>query len=129
MATVARCAVVTGASRGIGRSIALALAEAGVDIAVTARTTSELEELAERIRGMGRRAYAVACDVTDQVEVERMAAGVFEALPRVDILVNNAGASGSSKFITHDDELWHRMIAINLTSVYYVTKAFAPSMV
>jgi len=129
MATVARCAVVTGASRGIGRSVALALAEAGVDVAVTARTTSELEELAERIRGMGRRAHAVACDVTDQAEVQRLAESVYQALPRVDILVNNAGASGSSKFITHDDELWHRMIAINLTSVYYVTKAFAPSMV
>jgi NAD(P)-dependent dehydrogenase (short-subunit alcohol dehydrogenase family) len=47
----------------------------------------------------------------------------------VDILVNNAGASGSSKFITHDDELWHQMLLINLTSVYYVTKAFAPAMV
>jgi NAD(P)-dependent dehydrogenase (short-subunit alcohol dehydrogenase family) len=129
MATVARCALVTGASRGIGRSVALALAEAGVDIAVTARSTSELEELAERIRGMGRQAHAVACDVTNQAEVQRMAESVYRALPRVDILVNNAGASGSSKFITHDDELWHRMIAMNLTSVYYVTKAIAPSMV
>ncbi|MGO8951004.1 MAG: SDR family NAD(P)-dependent oxidoreductase [Ktedonobacterales bacterium] len=126
---MARCAVVTGASRGIGRSIALALAEAGTDVAVTARSQSELAELAEEIRGMGRRALAVACDVTDQAQVQRMASAVYEALSRVDILVNNAGASGSSKFIIHDDELWHRMISTNLTSVYYVTKAFAPAMV
>ena len=124
-----RCAVVTGASRGIGRSIALALAESGVDIAVTARTLGGLEELAEEVRRMGRQAHAVACDVTVQEQVRRMADSVYGVFPRVDILVNNAGASGSSKFITHDDELWHRMIAMNLTSVYYVTKAFAPAMV
>lgn len=124
-----RCAVVTGASRGIGRSIALALAEAGRDVAVTARTESELEELVEQIRGMGRRSIAIACDVTDQGQVQQMAASVYRELPQVDILVNNAGASGSSKFIAHDDELWHRMLAMNLTSVYYVTKAFAPAMV
>ncbi len=126
---MARCAVVTGASRGIGRSIALALAEAGTDVAVTARSQSELDELAERIRGMGRRALAISCDVTDQAQVQRLAASVYESLPQVDILVNNAGASGSSKFISHDDELWHKMMLVNLTSVYYVTKAFAPAMV
>jgi NAD(P)-dependent dehydrogenase (short-subunit alcohol dehydrogenase family) len=121
--------VVTGASRGIGRSVALALALAGADVAVTARTESELEALAEEIRGLGRQALPVACDVTDQAQVQRMADTVYLGLQRVDILVNNAGASGSSKFITHDDELWHRMLAMNMTSVYYVTKAFAPAMV
>jgi NAD(P)-dependent dehydrogenase (short-subunit alcohol dehydrogenase family) len=126
---MARCAVVTGAGRGIGRSIALALAEAGTDVVVTGRTRTELEEVALQIRGMGRQALPIACDVTDQSQVQQLADNVYKSMPRVDILVNNAGASGSSKFIAHDDELWHHMLAINLTSVYYVTKAFTPAMV
>ncbi len=122
-------AVVTGASRGIGRAIALALAGAGADLALTARTRDDIERAAEEIRGMGRAAHAVPCDVTDPHQVERMAAEAHSRLGGVDILVNNAGASGSHKLLGHPDELWHRMLAINLTSVYYVTKAFVPSMV
>jgi NAD(P)-dependent dehydrogenase (short-subunit alcohol dehydrogenase family) len=124
-----RRAVVTGASRGIGRAIALALASAGADVAVSARTASELEAVAEEIRGIGRRAIVVPCDVTDPDQVARMAAGALEGLGRIDILVNNAGASGSAKFLGHPDELWHRMLAMNLTSAYYVAKALAPAMV
>ncbi|PWT72124.1 MAG: short-chain dehydrogenase, partial [Chloroflexi bacterium] len=79
---MARCAVVTGAGHGIGRSIALALAEAGNDIVVTGRTAPALEELAEQIRSMGRRALAITCDVTDQPQVEQLAASVYQTLPR-----------------------------------------------
>ncbi len=123
-------AVVTGASRGIGRSIALALANAGADVAVTARTKAELDELADEIARMGRQAIAIACDVTNQRQVQTdLASRVLGAWRGIDILVNNAGASGSAKFLGHDDELWHRMLDINLTSVYYVTKAFVPAMV
>jgi NAD(P)-dependent dehydrogenase (short-subunit alcohol dehydrogenase family) len=123
-------AVVTGASRGIGRSIALALAAAGADVAVTARTRAELDELADEIARMGRQAIAIACDVTNQRQVQTdLASRVLGAWRGIDILVNNAGASGSAKFLGHDDELWHRMLDINLTSVYYVTKAFVPAMV
>ncbi|WIG60972.1 MAG: Oxidoreductase, short-chain dehydrogenase/reductase family [Ktedonobacterales bacterium] len=123
-------AVVTGASRGIGRAIALALAEAGADVAVSARTKSELDELAEMIHAMGRRAIAVACDVTDPQQVAvHLAGGVLGEFGGIDILVNNAGASGSAKFVGHPDELWHRMLAMNMTSVYYVSKAFAPAMI
>ncbi len=124
-----RRAVVTGASRGIGRTIALALAEAGADVAVSARSQAPLEELAGEIREMGRRSLAVPCDVTDPEQVARLAQTVLDAWGGVDILVNNAGAAGSHKFLNHPDELWHHMLAINLTSVYYVTKAFLPPMV
>ena len=68
-----RHAVVTGAGRGIGRSIALALAEAGADVAVTARTASDLEQLVAEIQARGRRSFAVPCDVTDADQVQRMA--------------------------------------------------------
>ena len=122
-------AVVTGASRGIGRAIALALAEAGADVAVAARSEGELADLKAAIERLGRRALAVPCDVTDAAQVERMAQTALGTFGGVDILVNNAGASGSHKIVGHPDELWHRMLAINLTSAYYVSKAFAPRMV
>jgi NAD(P)-dependent dehydrogenase (short-subunit alcohol dehydrogenase family) len=123
-----RVAVITGASRGIGRAIALALAAAGADVAVSARGQPELDQLAEEIRASGRRALALACDVTSPAEVERMAAAVAAEFGGADILVNNAGAAGSHKFLGHPDELWHRILAINLTGTYNVTKAILPHM-
>src|SRR5438270_737690 len=122
-------AVVTGAGRGIGRSIAFALAEAGADVAVTARTSTELEALAAQISAMGRKSLSIPCDVTNPEQVQAMARALIEGLGGVDILVNNAGNAGSHKFLNHPDELWHRMLAINLTSVYYVSKAFAPALI
>ena len=122
-------AVVTGAGRGIGRSIALALAQAGADVAVTARTASDLEMLVAQIQAMGRQALATPCDVTDAEQVQRMAKTFTDGLGGVDILVNNAGNAGSHKFLNHPDELWQRMLAINLTSVYFVSKAFVPTLI
>lgn len=124
-----RRAVVTGASRGIGRAIALALAQAGADVAVTARSVEDLEAVAGEIEAMGRRTLVVPCDVTDVAQIERLADEVVAEFGSVDVLVNNAGASGSHKFLGHPDELWHRMLDLNLTSVYQVTKAFVPYMV
>jgi NAD(P)-dependent dehydrogenase (short-subunit alcohol dehydrogenase family) len=119
-------AVVTGAGKGIGRSIALALARAGADVAVTARTASDIERLVGDIRALGRAAVAVTCDVTEAEQVQHMATTLLEGLGGLDILVNNAGNAGSHKLLDHSDELWHRMLAVNLTSVYYVCKAFLP---
>lgn len=123
-----RRAVVTGAGKGIGRSIALALAQAGADVAVTARTASDIEQVVGEIRAMGRRSVAVTCDVTDVNQVQHMATTLLEELGGLDILVNNAGNAGSHKMLNHPDELWHRMLAVNLTSVYYVCKAFLPTL-
>ncbi|HEY3230055.1 MAG TPA: SDR family NAD(P)-dependent oxidoreductase [Roseiflexaceae bacterium] len=124
-----RRAVVTGAGRGIGHAIALALAAAGTDVALCARSHAELEQVAEELRALGRRALALPCDVTNAAAVARMAEEVTAGLGGIDILVNNAGAAASHKFVDHPDELWHYMLAVNLTSVYYVTKAFVPQMV
>ena len=125
---VGKQAVVTGAGRGIGRSIALALAEAGADVAVTARSVAELEQLASEIESLGRRSIFVPCDVTDSQQVQQMASTFLAGLGGIDILVNNAGNAGSHKILDHPDELWHRMLSINLTSVYYVSKAFVPQL-
>jgi NAD(P)-dependent dehydrogenase (short-subunit alcohol dehydrogenase family) len=124
-----RRAVVTGAGRGLGRSIALALAEAGANVAVTARTQAEIEQLVTEIQAMGRRSLAVSCDVTNPEQVKHMATSLIEGLGGVDILVNNAGNAGSHKFLNHPDELWNRMLSVNLTSVYFVTKAFVPCLI
>ncbi len=122
-------ALVTGAGRGIGRSIALALATAGANVAVTARTAADIESLVAEIEAMGRRSLPVTCDVTDPEQVASMAALAIEGLGGLDILVNNAGNGESHPFLGHPDELWHRMLLTNLTSVYYVTKACAPTLV
>lgn len=124
-----RRAVVTGAGRGIGRAIALSLAVAGADVGVTARTTTDLQALVAEIEAFGRRGLFAPCDVTDPQAVEIMAATLLEGLGGVDILVNNAGHGESHPFLDHPDELWHRMIALNLSGVYYVTKAFVPALV
>lgn len=121
--------LITGGSKGIGRSIALALAGAGADVAVSARKLPELETVAVEIEELGRQALALTCDVTDPVQVQQMAGTVLDEWGGIDILVNNAGGGGSHKFLGHPDELWHRMLAVNLTSVYYVSKAFTPAMV
>lgn len=124
-----RRTLVTGAGRGIGRSIALALAAAGADVAVTARTSSEIEQVAAEIQSLGCRSFAIPCDVTNPSQVEQMSALVTQSFGTIDILVNNAGSGKSHKFLNHPDPLWHEMLSINLTSVYCVTKAFVPNMV
>jgi NAD(P)-dependent dehydrogenase (short-subunit alcohol dehydrogenase family) len=129
MSLAGRRALVTGASRGIGRAIALAFAEAGADVAVVARGVADLEAVAAEIEALGRRAFVCASDVTSAADVERLAADTARRFGRVEILVNNAGGAESHKLLGHPDELWHRMIGLNLTSVYLVTKAFLPAMI
>src|SRR5262245_29971607 len=124
-----RRALVTGGSKGIGRSIALALAGAGAEVVVSARHLPELEKVAAEIQQLGQRSLALTCDVTDPEQVQHLVKTITQKLGGIDILVNNAGTAQSHKFLGHPDELWHQMLAINLTSVYYASKAVAPAMV
>src|SRR4051794_20171377 len=86
-------ALVTGAGRGLGRAFALALAEAGADVVVAARTMDALQPLAEEIRTLGRHAFACHLDVADVSSAQRAVGAAVERLGRLDILVNNAGTS------------------------------------
>jgi 3-hydroxybutyrate dehydrogenase len=124
-----KIALVTGGGRGIGAACAVALAEAGADVAVCSRSSAEIDAVAGRIRAAGRRTLAVVCDVTDADQVRRMAEETHSQFGAVEILVNNAGLGRSHRFVDHPDELWDRMMAVNLTSAYHVTKAFVPKMV
>ena len=123
-----RIALVTGGGRGIGRAVALSLAAAGADVAVTARSTSELEETAAAIRALGRRAEVIICDVTDRPQVDAVVARVKSALGDPLILVNNAGVAGSAKLADTTDEMWDRMLRVNATGAFYYTRAVLPIM-
>jgi 3-oxoacyl-[acyl-carrier protein] reductase len=124
-----RVALVTGASRGIGRAIALQLAQAGCDVAVNYRRT----EMGARgvwaeIKGMGRRAAAIRADVSDPEEARALVREVEETLGPVAVLVNNAGISQLQPLETISVEDWHLVINTNLTSAFLVTQAALPAM-
>lgn len=128
MTLAGKVALVTGGGRGIGRSVALALAEAGADVAVVARSAGELEETAEAVRKLGRRALALPLDVTDSAAVTRAVEQVSESLGPVLALVNNAGVAPSLKFHETTDELWHRTMNINMSGAFFFSRAVLPAM-
>jgi 3-oxoacyl-[acyl-carrier protein] reductase len=124
-----KVALVTGASRGIGRAIAIALAGAGCDVAVNYRTrAADAESAADEIRGLGRRAAAIRADVSLRAEVEAMMRAVEAQLGPVDILVNNAGISRPQSIEDIREEDWNELIAVNLTSCFLVTQAALAGM-
>ncbi|TPL91513.1 glucose 1-dehydrogenase [Mesorhizobium sp. B2-3-12] len=123
-----RKALVTGASRGIGRSLAEALSAAGADVAVTARSLDSLDETAAAIRAAGGVAHAIALDVTD---VERCRAAVGEAarlLGGLDILINNAGVEEVRPSLDVDEALWDRIVDTNLKGAFFCAQAAARQM-
>jgi 3-oxoacyl-[acyl-carrier protein] reductase len=126
-----KVALVTGGNRGIGRAIAVALGEAGADVAVNYRThQDEADEVCREIerRWPGRRSVTVQADVARSSDVMRLAASVEASLGPVAILVNNAGVSKPAALDQLGEELWASTIATNLTSAFLVTQAVLPRM-
>lgn len=120
-----KIAVVTGAGRGIGRAVALAMARAGADVALAARTVSQLEEVAAEIVALGRRAVVVPSDVTRKSEVEELIARTLRDLGGLHILVNNAATMAPSPIVDQSEEDWDRVLSVNLKSVFLCTQAAA----
>ncbi len=123
-----KVALITGAGRGIGRSIAHAFAEEGADVVLSARSREQIDCVAAEVQAKGRRALAVSCDVSSPQAVNQLQREVQKTFNYLDILVNNAGISKRSKFLEYDDDIWLEVIRVNLFGVYLCTKAFLPMM-
>jgi 2-deoxy-D-gluconate 3-dehydrogenase len=124
-----RIALVTGASRGIGRAIAETFAAAGADVALLARDPVTLDEVAARVEESGRRALVLACDVTDAEAVGTAVARALDELGSVDVLVNNAGGNSFSMPLSGMRfSGWEKTMRLNLDSVVHVSQAVLPHM-
>jgi short-subunit dehydrogenase len=122
-------AVVTGASSGIGKLLALRLAREGARVALVARRTAELESVANAIHGSGGEAMVLPCDVADRAAVFDAAEHARRGLGSIDLLVNNAGYGHHRPFLTWDVDDMERLLQVNLLGTIYWTKAVLPQMV
>jgi 2-deoxy-D-gluconate 3-dehydrogenase len=143
-------AIVTGGGRGIGRATALVLAEAGADVAVMSRTAKEIEETADQVHKIGRKALPIPLDVSDEGKVKKAVDRVVSEFGKIDILCNNAGilypnavVAGKDEKITgwegcveYSDwekpltaEIWEQTLSINLTSAFYFAQAVGPHFI
>ena len=120
--------MVTGAGRGSGRAIAERFARDGYAVAATGRSASSLSALADAMSAGGAEVLPLACDVTDREAVTRAVAQIEQRLGPIDVLVNNAGVSASAPFVSMEDELWERMLGVNLTGTYNCMRAVVPAM-
>lgn len=122
-----RLALVTGASRGIGRALALELARTGAHVVALARTQGALEELDDDIRALGGEATLAPCDVTDFDALDRLGASIFERWGRLDIFVGNAGILGPLSPLAHvDAKDWNRVMAVNVTANFRLIRSLDP---
>jgi 3-oxoacyl-[acyl-carrier protein] reductase len=124
-----KTALVTGAGQGIGRAVALALAQEGVRVGLLARSEAPLRELAREIEALGGQAAVVTADVADRAAVEAAVAQVQQQLGPIDILINNAGTAAFGKFLELEPEAWENIIQVNVLGTYYATRAALPSMI
>ena len=124
-----RTALITGASSGIGRLLALRIATAGARVGLVSRREPELEALAEEIRAGGGEAIPLVCDVADRQQALTTAEKAVEALGRIDVLVNNAGYGHHRRFLDWDLEDMERVMRVNFLGTLYFTKALLPAMV
>ncbi len=124
-----RVALVTGASRGIGRTLALALGGAGATVACAARSADQLEMIVTRVREAGGTAHAFRLDVTRSEEVSAVVPAIERALGPIEILMNNAGRIMEKNTEEMTDHEWETMLATNLTSMFWCARAVAPPMI
>ena len=124
-----KVAVVTGAGRGIGRAVALAYARMGADVACVSRTEENSAKAAAEVEALGRRAWAVAVDVSDTAAVDAAAGKILDDAGRVDILVNNAGVTRDNLLMRMSEEEWDTVLDINLKGAFNFTKAFSRTFI
>ena len=123
-----KIAIVTGASRGIGRCTALHLAKSGADVVVCARSEAPLKELVAEIEALGRKALAVVVDVASTADVESLIVQTLATFGRIDILINNAGITRDGLLLRMKDADWDAVLETNLKSAFLLTRAVAKTM-
>jgi 7-alpha-hydroxysteroid dehydrogenase len=121
-------AVVTGAGRGIGAASAIALAEAGADVVISARTEDQLQEVAAQIEALGRKAHVVTADLNDEAEIRGLAAAAKEAFGRLDIVVNNVGGTMPRDYLSTSVGFLERAFHFNVSTAHALTTSAAPIM-
>ena len=125
-----KVALVTGSGRGIGRAIAIAFAKEGADLILAARTSEQLDAVAEEIRALGRKVLSVPTDVTNRQSVDALSEKVRGEFDRLDILVNNAGGGiERNSILDSDPDLWIKDVTVNCISAYLVSHALLPLMI
>ncbi|MFY9753992.1 MAG: SDR family NAD(P)-dependent oxidoreductase [Candidatus Acidiferrales bacterium] len=121
-----KVAFITGGGTGIGRAIALQFAREGARVVLAGRRKAPLDQVAQEIRTAGGESLTLACDVTDRAAVESALAATVRAFGRLDIVVNNAGAAVVAAADSTSDDDWHRLLAVNLTGTFFVSRAALP---
>lgn len=124
-----KVALVTGAGKGIGKAIAVALANEGVHVGLIARTEKDVQAVAEEIEALGVKASYATADVSNRKAIEAAVAKLQSDLGSIDILINNAGTGTFGKFLELEPEVWENQIKINVFGVYYTTRAVLPQMI
>ena len=122
-------AVVTGAGRGIGKAVALGLANAGADLGLVSRSESELNEVAEIVRALGRRAVVAVSDLTETPGIAPLVDRLAKDLGGIDILVNNAGTNIPQDSVAVTEEAWDTVIDINLKAAFFMAQAVGNKMI
>ncbi|MFB0842257.1 3-ketoacyl-ACP reductase [Paenibacillus oleatilyticus] len=124
-----RTAIITGAGKGIGKAIAVELAKEGVNLGLTARTSSDLESLGTELESTyGVKVYTAAADIAKREAAEQAVGSLIGSLGSLDILINNAGIAQFGTVADMEPELWESIIQTNLMGTYYVTRAALPTM-
>lgn len=124
-----KVALVTGAGKGIGKAIAIALANEGAHVGLIARTEKDVKDVADEISKLGVMAAYATADVSNRAEVEAAVEKLNTELGNVDILINNAGTATFGNFLALEPEVWENQIKVNLFGVYYTTRAVLPQMI
>ena len=124
-----KVAIVTGAGKGIGRAVAVALAKEGAHVGLLARTEEDLKEVAGAVKELGVKAAYAVVDVSSKEEVDQAIASITDEIGQADILINNAGIGTFGKLLEMEPELWKQIIDVNLMGTYYVTRAVLPQMI
>lgn len=124
-----RISMVTGSSKGLGASAAMALAKAGSDIAVCGRNRDDIEAVVREVRALGRNAAGFEFDLTDRVSIQSGVADILSHFGRIDILLNNAGTNYRVPVLEYPEEQWDLILSINLKAYYLVAQAVVPQMI